>query len=115
MSIVKACRKDDIPTKVIKINKYIFARFIAKGFNNCVDKGVFPDDLKHADVTPGHKKKYKSDKTSYRHVSILTNISKIYEKLICNQHYDYFDGILSPSQCEFRKAYSTQYCLLVML
>ena len=26
----------------------------------------------------------------------------------------YFDDILSPSQCGFRKGYSTQHCLLVM-
>ena len=44
MSIVKACQMDDIPAKVIKMNKYIFTGFIAKEFNNCVDKGVFPDD-----------------------------------------------------------------------
>ena len=56
------------------MNKDIFAGFIAKNFNNCVDKGVFPDDLKHAHVTPVHKKKDKSDKTNYKSVSILTNI-----------------------------------------
>ena len=47
---------------MVKINKDIFAGFIAKYFNNCVDKGVFSDDLKHAHVTPVHKKKDKSDK-----------------------------------------------------
>ena len=115
LSIVKACQKDDIPTKVIKINKDIFAGFIAKNFSNCVDEGVFPDDLKHADVTPIHKKKNKSDKTNYRPVSILPNTSKICKKLIYNQLYDYFDDILSPSQCGFRKRHTTQHCLLVML
>ena len=73
MSIVNACQKDDIPTKMIKMNKDIFAGFAAKDFNNCVDKGVFPD-------APIHKKKDKGDKTNYRPVSILPNISKIYEK-----------------------------------
>ena len=77
LSIVKACQKDDIPTKVIKMNKDIFAGFIAKEFNDCVDKGVFPDYLKHADVTPIHKKKDKNDKTNYRPVSIPPNISKV--------------------------------------
>ena len=62
LSIVKARQKDDIPAKVIKMNKDIFAGFIAKDFSNCVDKGLFPDDLKHGDVTPVHKKKDKSDK-----------------------------------------------------
>ena len=88
---------------------------VAKNFNNCVDKGVFSDEVKHVDVTPIHKKKGKSDKTNYKPVSILPNISKIYEKLICNQLFDYFDDILSPSQCSFRKGYSTQHCLLVIL
>ena len=59
--IVKACQKY-IPTKAIKMNKYIFASFIDKDFNNCVDKGVFPDDLKHADATLVHKKKAKVTK-----------------------------------------------------
>ena len=57
-------QKDDTSTKVIKINKDIFTGFIAKDFNNCVHKGVFPDDLKHANFTPVHEKKDKSDKTS---------------------------------------------------
>ena len=59
LSIVKACQKDEIPTKVIEMNKDTFAGFIAKDFNNCVDKSVFPHGLKHADVTPIHKKKTK--------------------------------------------------------
>ena len=50
-----------------------------------------------------------------RPVSILTNASKTYENLIHNQLYDYFDDIISPIQLGFRKVYSTQHCLLVML
>ena len=45
MSTVPACQKDDIPTKVIKMNTNIFDVFIAKDFNNCVGKGVFPEEL----------------------------------------------------------------------
>ena len=95
------------------MNKDIFAGFIAKYFNKCADKGVFPDDLKY--VTPIHKKKDKSDKTDYRPVTILLNTSKIYEKLIYNRLCDYFDDIKPPSQCDFRKGHSTQHYLLVML
>ena len=78
---------------MIKVNKDIFAGFIAEDFNNCVDESVFQGGLKHADVTPVYKKKDKSDKTNYRPVHILTNISKTYGKLIYNQYYDYFDDI----------------------
>ena len=79
LSIVKACQKDDIPTKLIKMNKDIFADSIAKDFNNCVNEGEFPNELRHAYFTAIHKKKDKSDKTNYRPVSILPNISKLYE------------------------------------
>ena len=66
------------------------------------------------DITSAHKKKEKIDKTNDRPVSILPNLSKIYEKLIYNQLYDYFDKILL-SQCGFRRGYCFQHCLLAML
>ena len=54
------------------------------------------------------KKKDKSDKNNYRPVSALSNYSKVYEKLICNQLYQYFENILF----RFRKGFS---CLLVLI
>ena len=36
-------------------------------------------------------------------------------KSMYNQLDDYFDNILFPSQCGFRKGYGTQYCPLVMI
>lgn len=56
--------------------------FIADHFTYSITCGEFPNELKHADDIPALKKNEKSDKTNYRPVSILTNISKIYEKLI---------------------------------
>ena len=55
------------------------------------------------------------NKANYRPVSIVTNISKIYEKLLYNQLSKYFDSLLAANQCGFRKGFSSQYCLLVML
>ena len=54
-------------------------------------------------------------KENHKPVSILSNLSKIYEKLMYNQLYEYFDNILVPSQCGFWKGYSAQHCLLVMI
>ena len=48
-------------------------------------------------------------------LSVLTNISKIYEKLLYHQLSKYFDSLLATNQCGFRKGFSSQYCLLVML
>ena len=51
----------------------------------------------------------------YRPVSILPNISKIFERFIFCQLFNFMDQFLSKYQCGFRKGYSTQYCLLAML
>ena len=60
------------------------------------------------------QKKDESDKINYQPVSILPNTAKIYEKIIYNQLYEYFHDKLFPSQCGFRKDYSSQDSLLVM-
>ena len=54
-------------------------------------------------------------KVYYRPVSILSNISKIHERLLFKQISEYFEPILSKFQCGFRKGYSAQHCLLAML
>ena len=85
--IKKSCQINDIPTKVVKMDKDIFANFITDHFSYCIAYGEFPDELKQADVIPVHKKNEKCYKRNYRPVSILTSKSNIYEKLLYNQLY----------------------------
>ena len=68
-----------------------------------MEQSLFPDDSKLADVTPAYKKKSKASKDNYRPVSILSNISMVYERGIYDQIQSYFDKILSKYQCEFCK------------
>ena len=81
----------------------MIAKFIAENFNSCIKEGEFPSELKHVDIVPFHKKKDKSDRSNYIPVSRLSNYSKVYEKLIYNQLYQYFKNIPFPSQGGFRK------------
>ena len=113
LNVAKTCQVIDIHTKVIKINKDIFANFITDDFNYCIiANSEFPDELEHADTNAVNKKNEKCNKTNYRHVSILTNILKIYEKLLYDKLSKYFDSLLATNQCEFREGFSS---LLVML
>ena len=105
MNVHKTCQLKGIPTKIIKMNADILANFIYLHFSYCIDIGEFPKEFKNADIIPVHRKKEKSNKTNYRPISILPNLSKIHEKLIYNQLYDYFDKTLLPSQCGYRKGY----------
>ena len=67
LSSKKATRKGDVPAKILKnsINAYISELTIL--INNHLKEGVFPDDLKLADITPIFKKEDKN----YQPVSIL--------------------------------------------
>ena len=71
--------------------------------------------MKYADITPIHKKDDKTDKTNYRPISILPNLSKVYERLMYNQISPYFDSLSSKFQCGFRKGFNAQHCLLTMV
>ena len=67
----KATRKGDTPAKILKnsINTYLSELTIL--ITNSLKKGIFPDDLKLADITPIFKKEDSLHKETYRPVSIL--------------------------------------------
>ena len=93
----------------------MFTDFLYNNFNSCLEIGMFPDKLKLAEVVQVYKKNDKKDKSNYRPISILSNISKIYERCIQTQLNEYFANFLSTFQCGFQKGFSTQHCLLVMI
>ena len=72
-----------------------------------MSRSQYPNGLKYADVTPAFEKDDKSDKSNYRAISILPNLSKVYERIMQNQIY--------PYQCGFRKEFSAQHCLIAMI
>ena len=105
----KACQESDVPVKLIKDNIDIFFEFIFHNFNNSIFDATFPSELKNANVIPVFKKKDRNNVENYRPVSILPNLSKIYERYLYDQMYKYFNRILSKWQCGFRKGFSTQH------
>ena len=95
----KVTQQCDIPTKIIKDNKDLFSYFISASFNNAVNKGVFPNELKQADIKPIYKKESRNEKENYRPVSILPDLSKIFEHCMYDQRKeDHFGKLLSIYQ-----------------
>ena len=115
LNISKTSQQTDIPTKILKQNSEYFAKYFHENINYCIENSEFPSDLKSADVTPVYKKNSKSVKDNYRPVSILSNVSKIYERCMYDQMQVYFESILSKYQCGFRKGYSAQHCLISLI
>ena len=85
LNINQATQYTDIPTKIIKANFDIFGDFIFSNLNCCINTSLYPSPLKRADKAPAHKKDSKSAKNNYRPVSILSNISKLYERIMFKQ------------------------------
>ena len=85
----------DIPTKIIKEIDDLFAIVITENFNLCLNNGEFPEILKIAEVTSFRKKANPFEKDNYRPSSILSNIAKIYEKIMHNQINGFFKNKLS--------------------
>ena len=52
---------------------------ISQLFSRCIDADIFPKNLKIAKVTSVAKKGAKSDISNYRPISVLNNITKIFE------------------------------------
>ena len=62
-----------------------------------------------------HKKCIEYVKGNYRPISILANLSKVFERCIYKQISEHFENILSKYQCRFKKGHSKQHCLVAPL
>ena len=74
-------------------------------------KSEFSDQLKLSNIVPVQKKEDPTDKTNYRPNSVLSLLSKVFEKVMYQQLYEYLNNYLYDLLCGFRKAHSTQYVL----
>ena len=68
--------------------------------------------MKVADVSVGYKKGVQTDRSNYRPISVLSPVSKIFERLIGLQLNGFLENKLSHVLSAFRKGYSTQDALL---
>jgi hypothetical protein len=108
----KATGYDDISAKILKLSSPVLYVPLTNLFNKCILNSIFPTELKCANVYPVYKKDNPMIKKNYRPVSVLTSISKVFEKLVAQQLCDFENCILHPYIAAFRKQYSCQSVLL---
>ena len=71
--------------------------------------------MKLADVSSLYKKNYNLKKNNYRPVSVLSSLSKIYERVMGQQLLIFFEKIFSALLSAFKNTYSCQSTLLNMI
>ena len=85
LGINKATGLDDKPSRFVKYDATIVACPLTHVINFSLIRGVVPDNLKSVRVVPLYKNSDKTDVGNYRPVSILTIISKVFERVVYDQ------------------------------
>ena len=110
----KATGIDKISCKIIKLAAPVISDSLTLTFNQAITLSSFPDEWKIARVVPLYKNGQRSIPGNYRPISVLPAISKIMERILHDQLYNYltkFD-LFSDTQFGFRKFHSTAGALL---
>ena len=110
----KSAGLDNIPNKLLKIAAEVVAPSLTKIFIQSIITETFPEEWKEARVSPLYKNGAKNDPSNYRPISVVPTVSKIYEKIIYDQLYDYLNtyNLLTHCQSGFRSFHSTLTALL---
>lgn len=114
LNVSKACGPNSIPSNILKNNLKTLIEPLKHIINISLEQGWFPTLLKMADVCPIYKKSDKSMCENYRPISLLPNISKLFERAMHTRIYEFFESsdIFYDLQFGFRKKYSTNHALL---
>ena len=108
----KSTGYDTLSPKIIKLSSPVIHAFVSTLMNDMFILNAFPNQLKCAEVQPLHKKGSTLEITNYRPVSILTTLSKVFEKEIDNQLKVLSNRVFSETLSAYRSNYSTQHVIL---
>ena len=108
---------DDLSSKMLKLIQDSLTPILCVTINQSLINGIFPEKLKYAKVKPLYKKDDATVFTNYRPISLLPAISKIFEKIVHKQVYDYFvtNNLFYASQYGYRKKHSTEHAVLELV
>ena len=101
----------------MKISKEIISLPLSQLINDSISKGSFPNICKLAQVIPIFKNYSRLLCTNYRPVSLLSNINKIFEKVIQSRLNLFLEqhNLLCPYQFGFQIYYSTNNALMTII
>ena len=105
---------DGIASFYLKIALPVIGGSLRDLFYKSMSAGKFPEDWKIARIAPIFKSGARDDRSNYRPISVLPFMSRLFEKLIFNQFYEYLDANKSPyeHQSGFRLLHSVTAALM---
>ena len=112
----KSCAIDGLDSYSLQVS----AEYISGPLHHIITLSMmqqkFPSAWKYSKIIPLHKKASRLDRQNYRPVAILSPLSKILEKIVFQQIYDFFtkNKIFTDSLHGYRNNRSTHTTLLTM-
>ncbi|KAG6459263.1 hypothetical protein O3G_MSEX011283 [Manduca sexta] len=111
----KAPGADGIPNRLLKMLPEHLVKILAAIFNAAFQKCIFPEAWKEAVVIGIHKPgKPASSPTSYRPISLLSSLGKLYERIVHNRLkiVAHLHNLLPPEQFGFRSRHNCVHQVL---
>ena len=110
----KAFGPDQISNTILKnLSKLSTLHLVV--FQTCINKASLPFQWEVNKVTPIYKENEKADISQYRPISLLTNVSKVIERVVFQHWYPIIEAQLEKRQFGFRQKRSTILRLLLYL
>lgn len=105
---------DDIPIKFIKMIFPLLLKPLKHIFNSIFKSGIYPKVWKYSKIIPIKKKPMDNTLENLRPISILSAISKVFERLVKNQITCYLSEncLLSQFQSGYRKGHSIKTAMI---
>ena len=110
----KTTGPNSIPNYILKEFKEELKKPLTIMTNTSFITGQFPTKGKEAHIIPSYKKGDKSECSNYRPITLLPNISKIFEKVTYTRLYNLLEKYicLYKKQFGFRNSHSTNHALI---
>lgn len=121
--VITACKKlkdkmtsgtDNIPSFIVKDCAGVLSCPLAKIFNLCLNNKQYPSVWKETKICPVYKSGRKDNIENYRPISIISNLSKVFEIILYNRIYPLISRQLSQYQHGFVSKRSTVTNLFIM-
>ena len=112
-----SCGPDNIPSRILKEIIPDIAKPLKHIINLSLESGNVPSFLKESTIVPIYKDGDMTDLGNHRPISLLNSISKIYEKIVHKQLYNYLvnNDILTDKQFGFRNNSSCEHAMTNLL
>lgn len=109
----KGAGVDDINVAILMRISHVVAKPVQYIFSLSIEKGIWPDDLKAAEIVPIYKADDKENPSNYRPISLISNNAKLLEKILHKRIMRFINksGIISDRQFGFLKNKSTNDAL----